>query len=450
MTAPNPCPPSRPEGATPARAVRAVAAGVLLLLAALAGCSAPPAPADGPGAASRPRVWNPGQPDTAGPILAVVGWNRITRHQVDSVLSTAPPGVWQQYHSDPAQYGQLVQRMVETEVFHQAALRDSIQKDSLYQAELAARTYELAVRHYYRRQMLRAPAPSDSQITALYNDRAKEFDVPGRVRVKHILYATRQKALAGRQRLMKGAAWDSVAARESKDKTSARNGGLLGYVADDSDLVPGIGKSEAIATAAFALKEGEISQPIRTDRGWHLLIADERKEAYRRPIDEVRGQLTGQVQSDLNEKFTQDLLDSLKEYTGVTVYEDSIKIAIQPARTPQELFEHAQATLVAADRIELYRQLIARYPKERVSEQAAFMIGFTYAEEMNDYASARTAFQDFIRDHPQSDLVKSAQWMLDNMEKPGPELDGDDVPPPGDDGTGGPAPPAEGEGKGGE
>jgi outer membrane protein assembly factor BamD (BamD/ComL family) len=68
---------------------------------------------------------------------------------------------------------------------------------------------------------------------------------------------------------------------------------------------------------------------------------------------------------------------------------------------------------------------MARFPNDRVSEQAAFMVGFTYAEEMQDYASARTAFEEFKQKYPQSDLVKSAQWMLDNMEKSDPPFEGD-------------------------
>ena len=439
MNSPSPLPGPRPFGAAAALHVRIAAVGALLLVAALFGCAKPPAPAGGPGAASRPRVWSPGQPDTTGPVLALVGSDRITRHQVDSVLATAPPGVQQQYRSDPEQYRQLVQRLVDSEVLHQAALRDSIQKDPLYQSELAGRVYELGIRHYYRRQMLRAPEPTDSQITAMYESRAAEMEVPGRLRVKHILYATQKRANAGRARLVKGAVWDSVAARESKDALSARNGGLLGYITNDSDLVPGLGKAPAIAAAAFALKEGEISKPIRTEKGWHLVMADDRKEPYRRPLAEVRSQLAAEVKSQLSEQFTQALFDSLKRYTGVTVFDDSIRFAIQPARSPQEMFEAAQAAAAPAERIALYRLLVAKFPKERVAEQAAFMIGFTYAEELGDFGAARTALHDFIRDYPQSDLVKSAQWMLENMDKPAPDLEegGEDTPAGGGGGEGG-------------
>ncbi len=83
------------------------------------------------------------------------------------------------------------------------------------------------------------------------------------------------------------------------------------------------------------------------------------------------------------------------------------------------------------ERIGLYRGLITRYPHERVSIQAQFMIGFTYAEELGEYGLAKTEFEQFLKDHPDSDLAASAQWMIDNMERPAPDLneEGGGVPP---------------------
>src|SRR5205823_13585482 len=90
--------------------------------------------------------------------------------------------------------------------------------------------------------------------------------------------------------------------------------------------------------------------------------------------------------------------------------------------SPAELFARAQTAAAPKERIELFQRVVTEYPNDKSAVQAAFMIGFTYAEELKDFPSARTAFQDFIRKYPKSDLVSSAHWMLDNMEH--------SVPPP--------------------
>ena len=63
------------------------------------------------------------------------------------------------------------------------------------------------------------------------------------------------------------------------------------------------------------------------------------------------------------------------------------------------------------------------------------MIGFTYAEELNDYEKARSEFEKFIAKHPNSELANSARWMLQNMDKPAPDLNDS---PEGSGGTGAP------------
>jgi TolA-binding protein len=88
--------------------------------------------------------------------------------------------------------------------------------------------------------------------------------------------------------------------------------------------------------------------------------------------------------------------------------------------TPAQLFAKAQNAPQAKDRIDLFRQVVREYPNDKSAIQADFMIGFTYAEEMRDYPSARAAFQEFLRKYPKSDLVASANWMLENMEHSAP------------------------------
>jgi len=100
----------------------------------------------------------------------------------------------------------------------------------------------------------------------------------------------------------------------------------------------------------------------------------------------------------------------------VRILTDSIQNAMAPALKPADLFARAQATESPVERIALFQQVVREYPNDKSATQAAFMIGFTYAEEMKDYTQARKAFESFIAKYPQSDLVESAKWMIANME----------------------------------
>ena len=269
------------------------------------------------------------------------------------------------------------------------------------------------------------PEPSDSAIAAYYDAHVKEYDTPARVRVRHILVKTEAKAREARRELTHGGSWNDVVKRFSTDVVSKANGGLLGYVTNEGDVVPGVGKAPSITAAAFALKEGEVSQPLKTAVGWHLITADDSHPAARAPLSEVHDRIGSILQGQIQDEFTTALLDSLKKYSGATIFDDSIAVALRPAQTPQQLFERAQTSAVPADRIAQYRQLVARFPQERVSEQAAFMVGFTYAEELSDFDNASKSFEEFLKAYPHSDLAKSAQWMIENMNKATPPLEGE-------------------------
>jgi TolA-binding protein len=104
------------------------------------------------------------------------------------------------------------------------------------------------------------------------------------------------------------------------------------------------------------------------------------------------------------------------------MFDDSIAIAVRPAESCQDLFKKAQAAATPTDRIDGYRRVVNLCPDDSMAVQAAFMVGFTYAEELEQYDRARAEFKAFLAKYPNSELAKSASWMMENMDKPAPEL----------------------------
>jgi peptidyl-prolyl cis-trans isomerase D len=121
---------------------------------------------------------------------------------------------------------------------------------------------------------------SDDEIRAYYDTHKKLFDRPGRAKVSVLIIprvitaadsaAVRAHALALRARILGGEKFEDVARSESADSASATNGGSLG-TGGRGRFVP------AFEAAAYALKPGEISQPVLTQFGYHLIKLDARK-----------------------------------------------------------------------------------------------------------------------------------------------------------------------------
>jgi peptidyl-prolyl cis-trans isomerase D len=121
---------------------------------------------------------------------------------------------------------------------------------------------------------------SDDEIRAYYDTHKAQFDRPGRAKVSVIIVprsvtaadsaAVRARAVALRSRILGGEKFEDVARAESADSVSAINGGSLGR-GPKGRFVP------SFETAAYALKPGEISQPVLTPFGYHIIRIDERK-----------------------------------------------------------------------------------------------------------------------------------------------------------------------------
>jgi hypothetical protein len=391
----------------------------LVLTAALWSCAGSSGGASG---SHGPKAWKPPAHDPLNPTLAVVAGTPITRHDVDSVLALAPASIQEDYRTDPDQYKTLVERIVQQQMIYLAARKAGIERDSSYLLELENQQRSLLMKHYYQKTVQAQPPVLDEAVRQYYDAHASEFSMPGRVRVRHIQVATQARAREV-ARLLKTTSWEQICARYSTDKATAKSGGILGFVSSDGDQVPGLGKSPAIVAAAFQLREGEASAPLKGPRAWHVIRVDQKTEAGPQPYATVEHQIRGNLESERSERFQEALLDSLKKAYGVVIYTDSITTAMKPILSPAELFAQAQTAAAPQERIELFKRVVNEYPQDKSAVQAAFMIGFTYAEELKDFPSARTAFQDFLRKYPKSDLVTSAHWMLDNMEH--------SVPPPG-------------------
>ena len=119
-----------------------------------------------------------------------------------------------------------------------------------------------------------------SEIKEYFEKNKKDFEKPARAVVSVVSIprsitaadtaATRNRLLALRDRILKGEKFDDVAKAESSDSVSAANGGSLGRGAKGR-FVP------EFENAAYALKVGELSQPVLTSFGYHLIRVDEHK-----------------------------------------------------------------------------------------------------------------------------------------------------------------------------
>jgi peptidyl-prolyl cis-trans isomerase D len=155
-----------------------------------------------------------------------------------------------------------------------------------------------------------AAAVTDADVTAFYNKNQELFERPGRAVVSLVAVeravtaadsaATRARIDALRAEIVAGASFADVAMRASEDSVSGAMGGELGR-GTRGRFVP------EFEAAAYALSEGELSQPVLTPFGWHVIKVD-RKRA---DTLDLRHLLIRVQQSDSSAAATDRLADRL-------------------------------------------------------------------------------------------------------------------------------------------
>src|SRR5215470_14996140 len=142
-------------------------------------------------------------------------------------------------------------------------------------------------------------AMTDDALHKVYNEAIKQTPNEEEVHARHILVATEGEAKDIEAQLKNGADFATLAKEKSKDPGAAE-GGDLGYFTKDQ-MVP------EFAEAAFKLEKGQISDPIKTQFGWHVIQIEDKRKRQLPEFDKVKDQLETFVQRKAQVEFVTKL-----------------------------------------------------------------------------------------------------------------------------------------------
>jgi|GEM_PF-5318289 len=260
--------------------------------------------------------------------------------------------------------------------------------------------------------------PTDQEIRDYYNQNQADFQLPARVQAAHVLLKTEAEAKAARARLLKGEPIAVVAAQMSIDEPTKKAAGMIGWITATSGAGH-LGRIPQFSEAAMQLQKGEVSQPVEIPTGWSVIYAADRSEAHILPLDDkVIEAAKKRLRTKKHNQIFKETLDGLKKEYGAEIYMDNFEKYARSLLSEDELFQMAQREKDPDHRLADYQEIVRRFPAGVRVSQAQFMIGFILADERKDYAAAREAFQAYIQKYPDQELVPSARWMLENMDKP--------------------------------
>ena len=261
-------------------------------------------------------------------VVAVVNGHEIKVSEVEMAAEDMLP----QLPDIPAKlrYPYIVEYLVERHLLAQAAVKEGVADSEEYKRRLALYQAK-ALRDAYFAQSI-VPTVTDEETRKAYDTESAKVQQTERVRARHILVNTEQEAKQVLDRLNKGEKFEDLAKQYSLDG-SKEFGGDLGYFTAP-EMVPEFSK------AAFALQPGEVSPPVKTDFGWHIIKVEDRKMGGAQPYDQVKDAL----RNILLRKKTQEKILSLRLQSNVELKDpDLVQFAEDARKLRQQMAQQRKA-----------------------------------------------------------------------------------------------------------
>ncbi|KAF1047829.1 peptidylprolyl isomerase [Xylophilus sp.] len=194
---------------------------------------------------------------------------------------------------------QIKDEVIAREIFIQEAQRRGLDTTADYKDQLELTKQTILIRELFAAVQKDNPV-TDAEIQAEY-DKFAAANAGKEFKARHILVDSEAKATDIIARLKKGGKFDEIAKKESKDPGSGANGGDLGW-ANPASYVP------EFTEALTKLKKGQTTDaPVKSQFGWHVIRLDDVREAQLPKLEEVKPQITQQLQQQRLAKFQDEL-----------------------------------------------------------------------------------------------------------------------------------------------
>lgn len=162
---------------------------------------------------------------------------------------------------------------------------------------------------------------NDEEIEAYYNENLANYTKPAGAEMAHVLLENEAEAKKAKKAYDEGTStFEDLAAKYNTDSTKDL-GGSLGFVAYDAE-----GYDKDFLAAAKALKEGEVSDPVKSSFGWHLIkVNNIQPEPTVSPLSQVKETVSSTVLYNKQSEKLEEQLKTWKSEFKVELIEDNLK-----------------------------------------------------------------------------------------------------------------------------
>jgi peptidyl-prolyl cis-trans isomerase C len=242
-------------------------------------------------------------------ILAVVGDKEIRQSDFDMLIQQIGPQRAMQFQSPEGQK-QLLDELIHQELFLINGKENNIDETEGFKKELEF-VKENMIKQFAIRDLLDDVKVNEDEVEAFYSENADMFKNEESVTASHVLVDSEEVANEVLEAINNNESFEVVAEKYSSCP-SAQNGGDLGSFTRGK-MVP------EFESAAFGLNTGEVSGPVQTQFGYHIIKVTDKTEPSQKTLEEAKEDIANTVLLKKQQAVYLDKVDSIKKNVSIEI-----------------------------------------------------------------------------------------------------------------------------------
>ncbi|MBC8412641.1 MAG: peptidylprolyl isomerase [Nitrospira sp.] len=260
--------------------------------------------------------------DSDSPVIAKVGQGVITEEDFKKEIARIPDWAKSQFSSEDGKE-KFLEELIKRELVYQKALMMKLDTDKEYTDKVEEFKKLTLTQLILKKEVEVNVVIDEAEVKTFFDSNADKLRVGSQVKASHILVASEEEAVKLKARIAAGEDFAALAKEFSTDKGSALKGGDLGFFGR-GQMVP------EFERAAFSLAPGNISDPVKSRFGFHIVKVTDTKEGDAANFDQSKESIRRQLLAQKQKAFFDEFVTKLEKDITVTKNEENITALTMP------------------------------------------------------------------------------------------------------------------------
>ncbi|KJR40278.1 PpiC-type peptidyl-prolyl cis-trans isomerase [Candidatus Magnetoovum chiemensis] len=242
------------------------------------------------------------------PYIIKIDSVKLSEDQLEKKLSDLYPD----YNIADNSFKNIINEIINNEMLALEAKKEGIEKEPDFIKKMEEYKKELLKQRLIEKNIKQSSSVSEKEAKHYYDTHPELFKTPDRIRARHILVESAKEAYNILRKLKNGVDFAELANLYSCDEVTSKQGGDLGFF-ERGRMKPEFDK------AAFNLKTGEVSQPVKTVFGYHIIEVKDIEIGEMTDFDLIKNILIERLSKEKKETLTNEYTEKLRKNYNIEI-----------------------------------------------------------------------------------------------------------------------------------